>query len=87
MHQFLLNKRVEINERKLVLHPKALTYPKVIQSTNCGVSPCWEVIQAYYIPELSTNIYFSLQVTTGTIVKDSTSPYMIRSVSIVLKNS
>jgi hypothetical protein len=87
MHQFLLNKRAEINEKQLTLHPKPLTHPKVMESTNCGVSPCWEVVQVFYIPELSVNIYFSLKVTKGTIVKNSPLPFMIRSVSIVIKDS
>lgn len=87
MNQFLLDKRIEINEKQLTLHPKPLTNPKVTESTNCGVSPCWNVEQIFYIPELLLNVYFSLQVTTGAIQKDSTSPFMIRSLSIVIKDS
>lgn len=84
MHQFFLDKRVEINEKKLVLHPQALTTPTVMKNNNCGLSQCWQVNQSFSVPELSLSIDFSLQVVPGSLVKNSTSPFLIQSLSLVM---
>lgn len=86
MHQFLLNKRVEIDERKLTLHAKPLTSPQVIVSNDCEFSPCWQVIQSFNILELSLRIDLSLQVIPGRFVKGSDSPFIIQDLSMILKN-
>lgn len=85
MHQFLLDKRVEINEKMLILHPKALTTPQIIESNNCELTPCWQVIQSFNIPELSLNIDLSLQVIPGNIAKASDSPFVVQSLSMILR--
>lgn len=85
MHQFLLDKRVEINEKMLTLHPKALTAPQITESNDCELSSCWQVIQSFNIPELSLNIDLSLQVIPGNIVKGSDSPFVVQSLSMILR--
>ncbi|AHE66905.1 hypothetical protein Loa_01352 [Legionella oakridgensis ATCC 33761 = DSM 21215] len=73
MHQFLLDKRVEINKKKLTLHPKPLHPPVVIASNDCGLSPCWKVSQSFNIPEMSLTLDFSLQIVPASLVKKATS--------------
>ncbi|KTD11027.1 hypothetical protein Lgra_1993 [Legionella gratiana] len=86
MHQFFLDKRVEINEKMLTLHPEPLTSPQIIENNDCESSPCWRVIQSFNIPELSLNIDLSLQVIPGKIVKGSDSPYVVQSLSMILRH-
>ncbi|ARB91165.1 hypothetical protein [Legionella longbeachae] len=85
MHQFLLDKRIEINEKMLTLHPKALTTPQIMKNNDCEIAPCWQVIQSFNIPELSLNIDLSLQVIPGNIVKDSDSPFLVQSLSMSIR--
>ncbi|KTD07866.1 hypothetical protein [Legionella jamestowniensis] len=86
MHLFFLDKRVQINEEKLTLHPQIRTTPAVIESNNCSVSPCWQVKQSFNIPELSLTIDFTLQIVPASVVKKATSPFLIQSLSIVMHN-
>ncbi len=84
MHQFLLNRRVEINEKKLTLHPQPLTSPTVVPNNDCGLSQCWRVNQSFNIPELSLTMHFSLQIVPASLIKGSTSLFLIQSLSIVM---
>ena len=85
MVQFLRDKRIEINEKQLTLHPEPLTYPIVMSSNDCGFSPCWNVTQSFNIPELFLKMDCSLHVIPGSLVKGSSTQYIIQSLSLVLQ--
>lgn len=55
-----------------------LTYPKVIESKDCELFTCWQVIQSFNIPELSLEIDLSLQVILGSVIKEIISSFVIK---------
>ena len=86
MVQFLRDKRIKINTNKLTLHPQPLMAAQVSDSDECGISPCWQVVQSFRIPELSQRINISLYIIPGAMAKNSSSPYVIQSLSLNLQS-
>ncbi|RUR05324.1 hypothetical protein [Legionella sp. km772] len=81
MIQFLRDKRIQINEQKLILHPLAVNSPEIMESNQCGIAPCWQVTQSFDIPELKVRLAFVLQVIPGEVAKNAGS-FVVQSVSM-----
>jgi len=84
MIQFLRDKRVQINEQKLILHPTAINSPHVEESQLCGISPCWQIAQTYDVPELSLRLAFLLQVIPGQVAKNPHNEFVVQSMSLII---
>lgn len=74
---FLNDKLVVIQDRHLILRPKALTYANIFTQEDYAGVRFWRVNQRYRIPELNMDIAFSL-----IIVKASKQPYLIQSINM-----
>ena len=84
MIQFLRDKRIQINDQKLTLHPTAVNPPQITESQQCGIAPCWQVNQSYDIPELSITIAFALQVIPGQVAKNAPGNFVVQSLSLMI---
>ncbi|WP_419418509.1 hypothetical protein ACNVED_08050 [Legionella sp. D16C41] len=85
MRSFFQDKINEIKEKKITLHPKPLTAPKIVYTGYCGNNFCWRINQQIYVPELGLNIDFSVLLIKLT-ADDNHAPYRIQSLNIKLSS-
>lgn len=76
---FIGNRVQVIRDKKLSLHPRPLSSPRVAAEGLFSGIQYWQIDQIIYIPELSLNIYFALL-----IIKTNGPPFVVQSMSVTI---
>ncbi|KTC77103.1 hypothetical protein [Legionella brunensis] len=80
IQNFFRDKLQIIQGRQLLLHPEPITPPMIIATRDCQAGSCWQVRQAFIIPELRNRLDFNVLVVTADPSHES--PFLIQTLEM-----
>ncbi|CEK09512.1 DotI/IcmL family type IV secretion protein [Legionella hackeliae] len=78
LHNFFSQQITEVKKKQLTIHPYPLTKPSITEQGVFSGIYYWRVNQSFMIPELHSQLDFSV-----IIIKGNNPPFMVQSVNIV----